>query len=68
MTSSNPDAHKLARRVDRRELLKFTGAGVAVYHHSTVAAQTMSNEWDKTFQRSDKVDHQKITFRNRYGI
>lgn len=28
----------------------------------------MSNEWDKTFPRSEKVDHQKITFKNRYGI
>lgn len=28
----------------------------------------MSNEWDKTFPRSKKVDHQKVTFKNRYGI
>ena len=25
-------------------------------------------EWDKTFQKSDKVDHSKVTFTNRYGI
>ena len=25
-------------------------------------------EWDKTFARSDKVDHCKVTFVNRYGI
>ena len=25
-------------------------------------------EWDKTFQKSDKVDHSKVTFVNRYGI
>lgn len=25
-------------------------------------------DWDKTFSRSDKVDHQKVTFKNRYGI
>ncbi len=24
--------------------------------------------WDKTFPKSDKVDHQKVTFKNRYGI
>lgn len=24
--------------------------------------------WDKTFPRSEKVDHQKVTFKNRYGI
>lgn len=25
-------------------------------------------EWDKTFPKSDKVEHSKITFHNRYGI
>lgn len=32
--------------------------------------QTMDLEqsWDKTFPGSDKVDHRKITFKNRYGI
>lgn len=25
-------------------------------------------EWDKTFPKSDKVDHRKVTFHNRYGI
>lgn len=32
--------------------------------------QTMNLEqsWDKTFPESDKVDHRKITFKNRYGI
>jgi fermentation-respiration switch protein FrsA (DUF1100 family) len=28
----------------------------------------LTQAWDKTFQRSDKVDHQKVTFKNRYGI
>lgn len=26
------------------------------------------DEWDKTFPKSDKVDHKKVTFINRYGI
>ena len=26
------------------------------------------NEWDKTFPKSDKVRHEKVTFRNRFGI
>ena len=25
-------------------------------------------EWDKTFPKSDKVRHEKVTFRNRFGI
>ena len=29
---------------------------------------TMVQEWDKTFAKSDKVDHSKVTFVNRYGI
>lgn len=29
---------------------------------------TLTAEWDKTFPKSDKVDHRKITFHNRYGI
>lgn len=28
----------------------------------------LTQEWDKTFVRNDQVDHQKVTFRNRYGI
>ena len=30
------------------------------------AAET--EEWDKTFPKSGKVEHSKVTFRNRYGI
>lgn len=26
------------------------------------------NEWDKTFPKSEKVNHKKVTFHNRYGI
>jgi len=29
---------------------------------------TLTNEWDKTFKLSDKVNHKKVTFVNRYGI
>jgi len=28
----------------------------------------LTAEWDKTFPQSDKADHRKVTFRNRYGI
>lgn len=28
----------------------------------------LTQEWDKIFQQSDKVDHSKVTFHNRYGI
>ncbi|MDE5770828.1 MAG: alpha/beta hydrolase [Ruminococcus sp.] len=29
---------------------------------------TLTEEWDKTFPKSNKVNHKKITFHNRYGI
>ncbi len=29
---------------------------------------TLTKEWDKTFPKSGKVDHRKVTFGNRYGI
>lgn len=28
----------------------------------------LSQEWDKTFPKSDKIGHSKVTFHNRYGI
>ena len=28
----------------------------------------LTQEWDKTFPKSEKVDHSKVTFVNRYGI
>ena len=28
----------------------------------------MTSDWDKVFPQSDKVNHSKVTFRNRYGI
>lgn len=29
---------------------------------------SLTQEWDKTFPRSENVDHRKVTFKNRYGI
>lgn len=29
---------------------------------------SLTQEWDKVFPKSDKVDHKKVTFHNRYGI
>ncbi len=28
----------------------------------------LSTEWDKTFARSEQVEHKKVTFHNRYGV
>lgn len=34
----------------------------------TTDALELTSEWDKTFPLSEKVDHEKVTFRNRFGI
>ena len=31
-------------------------------------AMPLTQTWDKTFPKSAKVDHRKVTFKNRYGI
>ncbi|MDE6451831.1 MAG: alpha/beta hydrolase, partial [Odoribacter sp.] len=35
---------------------------------NTMETLKLTQEWDKTFPQSDKVNHRKVTFRNRYGI
>ena len=60
----------------RRSLLKTTGSGLAAMSVGMVTAapalaQTrvkLSDKWDKTFPKSSKVNHKKVTFKNRYGI
>ncbi|MGE8047250.1 alpha/beta hydrolase [Pseudomonas monteilii] len=63
--------------VARRTVLKLTGAGIAalgvgaLISSGPASAQPQVNlesKWDKTFPKSGKVDHRKVTFKNRYGI
>ena len=35
---------------------------------SDMETLNLTQEWDKTFQKSDKVNHRKVTFKNHYGI
>lgn len=38
-------------------------------NHSTMNENlNLTQEWDKVFPQSDKVNHCKVTFHNRYGI
>lgn len=74
--TGNAIATQDAPDTGRRNLLKMTGVGIATLSIGAVAAQQASaqpqiqltDKWDKTFARGDKVDHQKVSFRNRYGI
>ena len=43
----------------------MAGANVA---KSPLEAVSMVSEWDKIFAKSDKVDHKKVKFKNRYGL
>lgn len=55
----------------RRNLLKIAGAGAAAFGASSLVgspALAVTEEWDKTFAKSDAVDHEKVTFTNRYGV
>jgi uncharacterized protein len=56
----------------RRQVLRLTGLGVAALGVAAVldtpAEAHLTQAWDKTFSRSTKIDHRKVTFKNRYGI
>ncbi|MEN3110203.1 alpha/beta hydrolase [Uliginosibacterium paludis] len=59
----------------RREMMRMTGAGIAALGAGMLgagpaqaAAKQPNSKWDKTFPRSNKVNHRKLSFRNRYGI
>src|SRR4051812_20046775 len=65
--------------LSRRSMLKLTGSGTTLLLAGVASAGTASNarkgstmqvtqKWDKVFPKSDRVDHQKVTFTNRYGI
>ena len=50
--------------------LAFLGISGTTEAQKTVSMNTLDliQEWDKTFPQSDKVEHSKVTFHNRYGI
>ena len=43
-------------------------AGAAFAAETTAAAPQLEQEWDKVFPKSEKVEHKKVLFKNRYGI
>lgn len=67
--------------ISRKQFIQgvlLSGAAVLAGAHSVSAAPsaaaeqsaaiTMTQTWDKKFPKSSKVDHSKVTFKNRYGI
>jgi fermentation-respiration switch protein FrsA (DUF1100 family) len=78
MNNRSAIAHQDVPDVGRRNLLKMAsmaalvGASPVLAQSSPSAtganAMQLTHKWDKVFPRSNKVNHQKVTFRNRYGI
>lgn len=77
MLTDAPDTNKSdapTLNVNRRRAITLASVSVAALAaplfgiEQSAKAQTMSQEWDKVFPKSGSVDHQKITFKNRYGI
>lgn len=69
----------MSSNLSRRSFIQGTAIASAAMLVQPVFSQTkvtpsggntlnLVQEWDKSFPRSSKVDHQKVTFRNRYGI
>lgn len=74
--SCNTVAHQDEPDVGRRDMLKMTGTGIVALGIGALASgqafaqsqMRLSDKWDKVFAKSDKVDHKKVSFKNRYGI
>ena len=47
---------------------KLAIGGMAMTIALGASALELTQEWDKTFPKSDRVEHSKTTFRNRFGI
>ena len=63
--------HRAGVNLGPRNLLKLTGVAVAVLSMMSVGAPTFAQStlaWDKTFPKSERVEHRKVSFYNRLGI
>lgn len=70
------DASPSRTHSERRDFLMASATGVAALGVGALTTAPafaqmrvrLSDKWDKTFPKSAKVVHRKITFKNRYGI
>lgn len=56
----------MASHILRSIFMSFLG--IFLFSTTVIGAEMINNDWDKTFQKSDKVNVKKVTFKNRYGI
>lgn len=79
MKTSDTGNHTEENGLPRRKFLQgaVLGSAALLAARSGIAQTTpvvakdalqLTQKWDKVFPKSDKVDHQKVTFINRYGI
>jgi uncharacterized protein len=64
-------AEELGVSAGRRHFLKLTGSSAAALGLLSAAPPVFAQStlaWDKTFPKSDRVDHRKVSFYNRLGI
>jgi len=70
--TTEPEDDQTVPSEGRRNLLKMTGVSVAALSVGALvgapAFAQANDKWDKVFPKSDTVDHQKVSFVNRYGI
>ncbi|WP_411733115.1 alpha/beta hydrolase [Paeniglutamicibacter sp.] len=76
-TSANTPNHSAPDSPDgqgpkRRQILKLAGIGGMALGTLSItgaaASRTGESTWDKTFPRSNRVNHEKVSFTNRLGI
>lgn len=57
---------------ERRAMMALAGVGAAALGLAALSPEAAlaqaTSDWDKTFPKSDRVDHRKVSFVNRYGI
>ena len=68
----------MSQPISRRTLMRGTmltaatlataGAAGANPTRNGANPVSLTQQWDKTFRKSERVDHRKVTFKNRYGI
>jgi len=57
------------KSVRNQSLKAIAGTALAIAISTSEATHAADqNDWDKTFPKSENVEHRKVTFKNRYGI
>ena len=61
-----------AKTIDMKQIMTAALASLMLFGCSNrtkdMSTLTLTQEWDKTFPKSELVNHCKVTFHNRYGI